>query len=67
MLKKSVRDKHSSLLRKCVNYGQKKFYNIGPRIELMRAQIETEKKKACFFEKATLAIQQGTFRQVKQL
>ncbi len=25
-----ARDKHSSLLRKFVNYGQKKFYNIGP-------------------------------------
>jgi hypothetical protein len=24
------RDKHSSLLRKLVNYEQKKFYNIGP-------------------------------------
>jgi hypothetical protein len=24
------RDKHSSLLRKSVNYGQKQFYNIGP-------------------------------------
>ncbi len=26
-----AKDKHSSLLRKSVNYGQKKFYNIGPR------------------------------------
>jgi hypothetical protein len=25
------RDKRSSLLRKFVNYGRKKFYNIGPR------------------------------------
>jgi len=25
-----ARDKHSSVLRKFVNYGQKKFYNIGP-------------------------------------
>jgi hypothetical protein len=24
-------DKHSSLVRKSVNHGQKKFYNIGPR------------------------------------
>ncbi len=24
-------DKHSSLLRTLVNYGRKKFYNIGPR------------------------------------
>jgi hypothetical protein len=26
-------DKHSSLLQKLVNYGQKKFCNIGPRRE----------------------------------
>ncbi len=26
-----ARDKHSSLLRKFVNYGRKKFFNIGPR------------------------------------
>jgi hypothetical protein len=30
-LERLARDKHSSLLRKSVNYGQKKFYNIGPR------------------------------------
>jgi hypothetical protein len=30
-LEKLVRDKPSSLLRKLVNYGQKMFYNIGPR------------------------------------
>jgi hypothetical protein len=28
--RKLARNKHSSLLLKCVNYGQKKFYNIGP-------------------------------------
>jgi hypothetical protein len=26
-------DKHSSLLRKFVNYGEKKFYNIGPWLD----------------------------------
>ncbi len=26
-------DKHSSLLRKLVNYGKKTFYNIGPKME----------------------------------
>ncbi len=31
MLERLAKDKHSSLLRKSVNYGQKKFYNIGPR------------------------------------
>ncbi len=29
-LESTARDKHSSLLRKFVNYGRKKFYNIGP-------------------------------------
>jgi len=29
--KRNVSHKHSSLLRKFVKYGQKKFYNIGPR------------------------------------
>ncbi len=29
--KRNVGDKHSSLLQKFINYGQKKFYNIGPR------------------------------------
>ncbi len=30
-LERLDRDKHSSLLQKFVNYGQKSFYNIGPR------------------------------------
>jgi hypothetical protein len=29
-LERLSRDKHSSFLRKFVNYGQKKFYSIGP-------------------------------------
>jgi hypothetical protein len=32
-LEKLARDKHSSVLPKFVNYGRKKFYNIGPRPE----------------------------------
>ncbi len=28
-----TKDKNSSLLRKSVFYGQKKFYNIGPRAQ----------------------------------
>ncbi len=32
-LERLARDKHSSLLQKFVNYGQKKFYNIGPRAD----------------------------------
>jgi hypothetical protein len=31
MLEKLVGKKYSSLLRKSVNYGRKKFYNIGSR------------------------------------
>jgi hypothetical protein len=31
ILQRLARDKHSSLLRKFVNCGRKKFYNIGPR------------------------------------
>ena len=30
-LERLARDKHSSLLRKSVNYGHKKFYNTSPR------------------------------------
>jgi hypothetical protein len=30
-LERHARDKHSSLLRKSVNYGHEKFYSIGPR------------------------------------
>ncbi len=30
-LLKLANDKHSSLVRKSVNHGQTKFYNIGPR------------------------------------
>jgi hypothetical protein len=31
-LEKLARGKHSSLLQKLINYGLKKFYNIGPWI-----------------------------------
>jgi hypothetical protein len=33
MLERLVRDKHSNLLQKFVNYGRKKNYSIGDRIE----------------------------------
>jgi len=33
-------DKHSSLLRTFVNYGHKKFYNIGPWFVCIRVSIE---------------------------
>jgi Dynein heavy chain, N-terminal region 2 len=41
-VEKLARDKHSGLLRKCVNYGQKKFYNIGPRSHLESIFIGSE-------------------------
>ncbi len=33
-MRKLTKDKHSSLLRKFVNYGQEKFYNTGPGTRL---------------------------------
>jgi len=38
-LERLARDKHSSLLRKLVNYGRKKLYNIGPRPDINTANI----------------------------
>jgi hypothetical protein len=35
-LERLARDKHSSLLRTLINYGRKKFYNIGPRANVIR-------------------------------
>jgi hypothetical protein len=32
-LERPARDKHSSLSQNFVNYGRKKFYSIGPRLE----------------------------------
>ncbi len=32
-MERIARDKHSSLLRKSVNYGREKFYRIGPRCQ----------------------------------
>ncbi len=42
-LEKLAGDKHSSLLRKLINYGQKKFNKIGPRWN--NEQILTQKQK----------------------
>ncbi len=36
---KLTNDKHSSLLRKSVIYGQKKFYNIGPCAEFLTLHV----------------------------
>jgi hypothetical protein len=40
MLDKLANDESSSLLRNFVNYGQKKFYNIGPRMVATNSQHE---------------------------
>jgi len=40
-----ARDKHSSLLRTFVNYGRKKFYNIGPRSGRPQEMNETLPEK----------------------
>ena len=61
-MERLARDKHSSLLQKFVNYGQKKFYNIGPRctsltakakkakedIEILKKKLAAERKKTSF-------------------
>ncbi len=41
-----VRDKHSSLLQIFVNYGRKKFYNIGPRFILNLKRVYGMAKNA---------------------
>ncbi len=38
-LERLTNDKYSSLLRKTIIYGQKKFYNIGPRLENVSSLI----------------------------
>ncbi len=63
-LERLARDKHSSLLRKLVNYGRKKFYEIGPRCKQTqllvagtRASIQQEIdpiRKDCFQVKSNL-------------
>ncbi len=41
-LEKLARDEHSSLLQKLVNYGRKKFYDIGPRLHLQLPKRDPE-------------------------
>ncbi len=45
LLERFARDKHSSLLRKLVNYGRKKFYRIGPRSGCRVFRISTHDPK----------------------
>jgi hypothetical protein len=42
MLEKNAREKRSSLKRNFVNFGQKKFYNIGPRRENCKNTFASE-------------------------
>jgi hypothetical protein len=37
--RRHVKDKHSSLLQKIVNYGRKKFFNIGSRLEVTNTKL----------------------------
>jgi len=46
-MERSARDKHSSLLRKFVNYGRKKFYNIGPSATSSNDVTNGEKNFFC--------------------
>ena len=39
-LERLATDKHSSLLRKFVNYGHKKFYSIGPAVRFESLLVE---------------------------
>jgi hypothetical protein len=41
MLEKLAREKHSSLLRKSVNYGGNKFYDTGPGLTAPLKEGET--------------------------
>ncbi len=43
-LERLARDKHSSVLRKFVNYGQKKFYNIGPRSQFYKNSLLSHRR-----------------------
>jgi hypothetical protein len=45
LLERFARDKHSSLLRKLVNYGRKKFYRISPSSGSIVGRISTHNPK----------------------
>jgi hypothetical protein len=38
-LERLARNRHSSLLQKFINYGEKKFYNIGPWLYLAKEYL----------------------------
>jgi hypothetical protein len=52
-LERLAKDKHSSLLRKSINYGCKKFCNSGfpGERERLRVDFETDLEKEKLFEK----------------
>ncbi len=41
-----MRDKHFSIVQKIVNYGNKKFYNIGPQLRIFKSS-EQKVSKIC--------------------
>jgi hypothetical protein len=45
MLEQLVRDIHSSLLRKFLNYGRKKVYNIGPAGQQLFSYNKLQRRK----------------------
>ncbi len=56
-------DKHSSLSRIFVNYGRRKFYDIGPRKELIEKYLQPEPLKT----KEVLEKQKKTAEDLKTL
>ncbi len=54
MLERPAKDKHSSLLRKFLNYGRKKFYNIGPKNVAKR--VGSDRFENHIFEISTLIL-----------
>jgi len=52
MLESPAKDKHSSLLRKFINYGRKKFYNIGPKN--VAKKVGSERFETHIFEISSL-------------
>ncbi len=58
MLKRPAKDNHSSLLQKFVNYGRKKFYNIGPSLHVRQKESDFQSSEISKFNLAG-----NTFRQ----
>ncbi len=53
-----ARDKHSSLLRKSVNYGQKRFITLAPGLQ--KSNFFLEGKRRNFFSFKTIKMTEAT-------